>query len=96
MALKLYHLTRRKNDADYHEYTDFVVVAASKLEALRTFPDGRYVWSPEGWRYPTIGVLDRGEAGWPRATYTNIVVTHIGDAAPGISPGVICASNVGA
>lgn len=92
--MKLYLLTRRKDDADYHDYTSAVVAAASERDAIRTHPGG-YVWSADGWLYPRSPHTLALNSGWPPSR-RYVKAKYIGDAAPGVESGVICASNVGA
>lgn len=76
--LKLYYISQTTNTG-YDTYDSAVVASFSEDEARATHPDneyGRY----ESKNYPT----------WVPAA--DVAVKYIGDAAPEIRPGVVCAS----
>lgn len=77
--MNLYRIAQTVN-RDYDTYGGAVVVAASEEAARLTHPSGKSDWQDDDWAVDT----------W--ATPSDVTVTYLGTAAPGLPAGVVMAS----
>jgi hypothetical protein len=87
--MKLYLLAQNKN-TDYDTFDSCVVAAPDEVAARLTHPRGK-VWTGKWWAYPNR------EASWLSRDDTwvepdDVTVVYLGDAAPDVMLGVVCAS----
>ena len=82
MTLKLFLISQRENN-DYDTYDSAVVAAPDEDTARNTKPRTGEQMTAEDWRCRYSDWCSSPAA---------VTVVYLGDAAPGVTPGIVCAS----
>lgn len=87
--MNIYHVSR-PDEADYDEYSDFVVAAEDEETARTTDPGDFYVWIDEAWHFRYAESPRANNSSWIHPS--KCIVRLIGTAVESVEAGVICRS----
>lgn len=89
--MKLYKISQTVNRG-WDTYSDAVVAAENEEQARTTYPDKDYVYRDGKLYHSVVSEIDSSAPRWEWTTPDNVLVEYIGEAAPNLQAGVICAS----